>query len=198
MKTKGLNISDSFMVHMNQNVINEIVLLMLNQNAHGRWVAKKTGFPLTSVQRALRELEERNVIEARIEGKNRVYVLKRNIVAKNYVYSAESHKLVKVIEKYPFLGPLIEDIAGKCKNRMVLLFGSYAKFMAKPDSDIDIFIETNDQSIKKDVENLNSKLSVKTGNFDITSPLIREIIKNHAMISGIERFYEKIRFFEQD
>jgi predicted nucleotidyltransferase len=86
---------------------------------------------------------------------------------------------------------IIEAIRKNIKIKLAILFGSYAKGIAKQDSDIDIFIETKERSIKKELENLNSKLSVKIGDFDQSNPLIREIKKNHVIIKGIEQYYER-------
>ena len=72
-----------------------------------------------------------------------------------------------------------------------MLFCSYAKGLAKKDSDIDIYIETKNRNVKKSIEDIHSKISVKIGIFDIKSLLIKEIIKDHIIIKGIEVFYEK-------
>ena len=80
---------------------------------------------------------------------------------------------------------------------MIILFGSYAKGISKKDSDIDIYLETNDNSIKTRVKEINSKLSIKIGKFDTKSLLIKEIIKNHIIIRGLEDFYERVEFFKE-
>ena len=76
-------------------------------------------------------------------------------------------------------------------EKLIVLFGSYAKGLANKNSDIDIYIETKNRNVKKLVENVNSKINVKIGSFNIDSPLIKEIIKNHVIIKGIEVFYDK-------
>ena len=42
--------------------------------------------------------------------------------------------------------------------KSVAVFGSYAKGLAKKDSDIDIYIETADKKLKRDIELINSKI----------------------------------------
>jgi hypothetical protein len=49
--------------------------------------------------------------------------------------------------------------------------------------------------LKQELEQLNSMLSVKIGEFDRSNPLIKEIEKNHIIIRGAENYYEKIEFF---
>ena len=80
---------------------------------------------------------------------------------------------------------------------MIVLFRSYAKGHPKKDSDIDIYLETTNNKIKPKIQELNSKINIKVGKFDINSLLVKEIIKNHVIIRGVEDFYEKNKFFEQ-
>ena len=61
---------------------------------------------------------------------------------------------------------------------LVMLFGSYAKNTSNSKSDIDIYINTTNKQIKKQVELIDSKISVKMGDFDKENLLIKEIIKN--------------------
>ena len=78
---------------------------------------------------------------------------------------------------------------------MAILFGSYAKGIAKKDSDIDIYIETENRKIKEELSIIDSKLSIKIGKFDTSSLLIREIVKNHVILKGIEEYYAKNKIF---
>ena len=56
-----------------------------------------------------------------------------------------------------------------------------------------IYIETKNRNIKKTIENIHSKIKVKIGSFDIKSNLIKEIIKDHAIVRGFEEFYEMLK-----
>ena len=182
---------------MNQNRINnEIILELIKEESHGRELAKKLKTPLTSIQRLLIKLEKNNIVDFKYKGKNKTYYLKNNLKTKRCVFNAENYKLIHLLGKYPALEPILDSIINKTKSNLVVLFGSYAKFRAKKDSDIDIYIETRDSRIKKDVELINSRLSVKIGSFDKESILVKEIIKNHIIIKGVEEYYEKIKFLE--
>ena len=79
---------------------------------------------------------------------------------------------------------------------MALIFGSYAKSIEKKDSDIDIYIDTEDRKLREEVNRLDSRLSVKIGKYDKSNLLIKEIEKNHIIIKGVELFYEKNKIFE--
>ncbi len=186
---------------MNQKRINndmEIILYLLRKPAHGREISENIKIPLTTIQRALKTLENKNILDVMISGKNKLYQLKKGIHARNYIYMAELYKTTRIIEKYPFLGTVIDEVIKKGGFDIAVIFGSYAKMTAKKGSDIDIYIDAKDSKVKKDVEGIGFGLSVKTGEFNPLSPLVKEIIKNHVMIKGVERFYEKSGFFEED
>jgi len=182
---------------MNQKRIDyEIILLLLKKSSHGREISKELKVPLSSIQRAISGLEKENVIEYKKIGKNKAYSIKKHLPARIYVYNAEHYKLLKIIETYKKLGPFFEDLIKRYPDKMIVLFGSFARFAAKIDSDVDIYIETTNPSIKKEIEGTYSMASVKIGKFDKNDLLIKEIIDNHAIIRGIEKFYEKTGFFK--
>ena len=186
------------MVHMVQNRNNielEIILVLLRSKTHLREIARILKEPHSTILRKINELLKENVLDYKREGKNKVFFIKNNLKAKNYVYSAEIHKLNKILKKHPELSIIFEDIKKNFSKGMIILFGSYSKGNPKNDSDIDIYLETNDNKLKNKVKELNSKLSVKIGKFDVKSLLIKEIIKNHIIIRGLEEFYAKNEFF---
>lgn len=179
------------MVHRMDNLELEIINVLLRSENHVRGVAKKLGESHSTVLRKLNNLKKENVVDSKVEGKNKIFFLKDNIIAKNYIKKAELQKLSILLRKYPELGVLFEEILKKIDEKLIVLFGSYAKGLAKKDSDIDVYIETKNRNVKKAVEDIHSKISVKIGTFDIKSPLIKEIIKDHVIIRGIEVFYDK-------
>ena len=109
---------------------------------------------------------------------------------------AENYKTNKVLKKYPQLSILMKDVSDNTRSSLRVLFGSYAKFNAKEDSDIDVYVETKDSKVKEKLSQISNRLSLKTGDFDLNNNLIKEIIKNHAIIKGVEVFYERTKFFE--
>lgn len=187
------------MIHMVQNIDNmdfEIILTLVRERSHVRGVAKTLGEPHSTVQRRLNRLVKENVLDYKREGRNKIFLIKNNLQAKNYVFNAEGYKLIRLIKEYPELSIIIEDLLKKTSERMILLFGSYAKFKAKKGSDIDVYIETDDKNVKEKAEGINSEIRVKIGVFDTQDLLIKEIIKNHVILRGMEEFYGKTRFFE--
>ncbi|MBW2989228.1 nucleotidyltransferase domain-containing protein [Candidatus Woesearchaeota archaeon] len=184
------------MVQKRDNTKLTIVGLLLKKENHVRGIAKSLGESHSTISRRLNSLKEENVVDSRKEGKNKVFFLKKNILAKTYVLKAELDKRIALLEDYPRLSIIFEEILKRTDEKLIILFGSYAKGVPKKDSDIDIYIEVQDREVKRSIEDINSRISVKIGPFDVSSPLIREIIKDHVILRGIEEFYEKKQFFE--
>ncbi len=185
------------MLHMEQkNYKLEILNKLLKSPNHVRGIASSLNTNHMMVSRKVNELLKENVVDYKQEGKNKVYFLKKTIEARQYILMAEQYKLLQFLKKYPNLRKIIEKIQKNKKIKLAILFGSYAKGIAKKDSDIDIYIETTNRKIKQELEILDSKLNVKIGKYDRTSFLIKEIEKNHIIIKGMEEYYEKREFFE--
>ena len=191
------------MTQIKVNYNYEILLFLLKRDMHGREIAKELRTSLTRVQAILTELRKINVLDYKIEGKNHIYFIKKNLMSKSFILNAENYKLSKIINKHPELEPIFQNVIKKSKSSLILLFGSYAKNTEKKDSDIDIYIKTTNPKIAKEVQkiynllsDLISIISIKTGNFNSDDLLIKEIIKNHAIIKGGEEYYEKIKLFE--
>jgi len=199
MKAESLNNNDLLKSHMTQIKVNyqyETLLNLLKRAMHGRELAKELKTSLTRVQSILTGLRDINVLDYKVEGKNHVYFIKKNLIAKSFTINAENYKLSKILIKHPELGPIFQDIIKKSKCSLILLFGSYAKNSEKKESDIDIYLETTNQKTKEEVQKIYDLLSVKLGKFNPEDLLIKEIIKNHAIIKGGEEYYEKIKLFE--
>jgi predicted nucleotidyltransferase len=174
----------------------EIILALLKYGKlHVREIAKVIDSPHASVSRAMKRLLGKNIVDFKSEGKNKVFKLKKGIESSTFVYMAEYFKLLKLLQKYPSLPIIIESILSATDEKFIIIFGSFAKFNANKDSDIDIFIETRDRSVKKEIEGINSKLSIKIGKFEKNNLLIKEILKDHVIIRGIEHYYKKNEIF---
>lgn len=185
------------MAQNKNNLELEIILVLLKNKSYLREMARILNESHSTILRKINELLKDNVLDYKKEGRNKIFFIKNNLRAKNYLYSAEIYKLNKLLKKHPELSIIFEDIKKNFSKGMIILFGSYAKGNTKPNSDIDIYIETNNNNVKNKIKELNSKLSIKIGKFDTKSLLIKEIIKNHIMIRGIEDFHERINFFKE-
>lgn len=184
------------MVQKRDNLNYRIILLLLKEESHVRGIAKKLGISHSTILRRLDELSKRNVLDYRKEGRNKIFFIRKSLQARNYVYNAERYKQIMLLSEYPQLNIIAEEILRKRSERMIIIFGSYAKFKAKKDSDIDVYVETIDAKVKEQVESIHSSIRVKIGKFDLNSELIEEIVKDHVILRGVEEFHEKAGLFE--
>jgi len=174
----------------------EVVNFLLKERGHVRGIANKLGTNHMLIARKIKELSSANVVDCVQEGKNKTYFLKKTAEARAFIFMAENYRILQTIEKYPSLRSIIEKIQRNKKIQLAILFGSYVKGTASKDSDIDIYIEGSDKNLRKELKLLDSKLSVKIGDYDRASPLIKEIEKNHVVLKCVENFYDENQFFE--
>ncbi len=175
----------------------EIVLTLLRyKELHVRGIAKAISKPHANISRAMKKLLKKDIVDFRFEGKNKLFRLKKGIESLSYIYMAEHFKLLKLLDKYTFLSVITEELSSKTNEKLIIIFGSFAKFTAKKDSDIDIFVETAKREVKTKLEKINSRLSIKIGKFDKNNLLIKEIIKDHVIVKGVEYYYEKNKPFD--
>jgi len=187
------------MKHMVQNRNNlelEIILALLKGSYHLRELSRKLKIPHATLLRKLNELVGENILDYKTEGKNKIFFVKNSLSTKNQIYSAEIYKLSKLIKKHSELEVIFEEIKKVFPKGMIILFGSYAKSNEKKESDIDVYMESSNNKLRDKIKEINSKINPKFGKFDKNSLLIKEIIKNHIIIRGVEEFYEKTKFFE--
>lgn len=187
----------TIMFHVEQNVANEIVALLVQAELHPRGMAEKLQTNHMTISRKLRILVEENIVDYHTEGKNNIYFLKKSIEGRNAAMTAELYKQSRIVSTYPVLRGIFRAVQEIEEIHLAILYGSYAKRLATKDSDIDLYIETLNPAIKKQLLERHSALSVKIGEFDTRSQLIREIIKDHIIIKGIEVYFDKTGIFEK-
>jgi predicted nucleotidyltransferase len=175
---------------MKQKSIKEkIFILLKNRELHQRELERILNVNQTNIRRALLNMEKENIIDKKEIGKNKIYFIKDSLEAKIFFRIAENYKLMELVGNAE-IRKIVNEILKNKKIKLAILFGSYAKNLAHKDSDIDIYLETNDLKLKKEVESINSKISVKMGKFDERNLLIKEIIDNHIILKGVERYAE--------
>jgi len=183
------------MLHMSQNYYKiKIVESLLKKENHIRGLAKELKTNQTTIARKINNLFNENIVDYKKEGRNKVYFLKRNLESLQFVLIVEHYKLIEILKKYTYLRKILQEIIQNKKIKLAILFGSHARKTTTKESDIDIYIETISRSIKRKLEEINSRISVKIGKFNRKSLLIKEIEKEHVIIKGAELYYEKINF----
>ncbi|MFH0869514.1 MAG: nucleotidyltransferase domain-containing protein [archaeon] len=175
-----------------EQICYSIVSELVKQDNHIRGLAKALKTNQMTMARKMRYLEEKNIVDYRKEGRNKVYFMKGSLEAEEYKSIVEHNKLMEIIAKNPRIRAITHSIKAKNNIILAILFGSFAKGTAAKESDIDIYIETENSKIKEELQLLDSKISVKIGSFDKENLLIKEIIKNHIILKGVDRYNELI------
>lgn len=174
---------------MEQLSYNNAILALRQSSMHVRALAKEIRVSGMQASRLLKQLQDQLLVEYVREGRNKVYFLKNTIEARSALDAAEHHKLIVLLQKYPLLRGVIDDIQKDKRIKLALIFGSYAKGIAKEQSDIDIFIQTNDKTYREKLKLIDSRAEVKIGSLSVGGPLVSEINKNHVIIKGVEEYY---------
>lgn len=181
---------------MEQNLSNMVILALLKKENHPRALSKELGTNHTIIIRRLNELQEENVVDSKKEGRNKSFFIKKTAEARNRVLISELQVLTDFVRKHPELRSLIDRVWANRKVSLAMIFGSYAKGLENKNSDIDLFVLTDDRRLKKELELLDSRLNIKIGrSWDASNPLIREIQKNHVIVKGAETYYGETGLF---
>lgn len=174
----------------------EIILALLKNKMHIKKIAETLETNQMSILRKLRRLQKENIVDFTKEGKNNIYSIKKTEEAKAFVFMSEYYRIIDALKKYPVLRKIFSEIRKNKRVSLAAVFGSYAKGSANKESDIDIYVDTKDKKLAKEIELLDSKISVHIGRYSKESILIKEIEQNHIIIKGVEDFYGKNKFFD--
>jgi len=170
----------------------EILEILLKEDSHVREIAAKLNMIPSTVMRILKRMQKEGIVDFKKEGRNTRYFLKKTTEAKISAQMVENYRLQKIMQN-PSLRMVLMELIESTEGELIVLFGSHAKGNATEKSDIDIYLETKDSSLKEKLRKISDKLSIKIGNFDKESLLAKEIIKDHIIIQNVDRFYRLIR-----
>ena len=183
----------SFLDHMSQKQNDLLIILaLLAGEGHVRHLAQITGLSPSTIARLVHELSTKGVIDFREEGKNKICFLKETPEAESFIYMAEYYRRFLLL-KNNHLRRLIKQLLSLTSDELVIMFGSQVRGDSSNESDIDVYIETDNSDLRDRLKEVSDSLNLKIGNFDKESPLGKEIIKNHVIIRGVERFYKLIK-----
>lgn len=182
------------MSQLRYDILSQLVL----QSNHIRGLAATLEVNQMSVARMLHQLELENIVDYIHQGKNKSYSLKTSIEVQAALKMMEYAKLLQALVKAPRLRAITAAISEEKQIPLAIIFGSYARNTQTPASDIDLYIETRDRELKKKLEQLDSKLSIKMGSFDVTGHLAQEIIKHHIILKGVDRYHELLHHQTQN
>ena len=157
-----------------------------------REISRLSLLPVKNVQNLLHSLEKSRILKSRISGKNKYFHLNlNNISTKFLLLQAEIYKTLLFLESYPVFKTFLKMVS---THAPIIVFGSFAKFAAEKESDLDLL------AIQEDDEKLplyllpyqihEIRLSEKSFNkaLEKQESLIKEIEANHILLNN-QSFY---------
>lgn len=103
-----------------------------------REISRLATLPLKNVQTSLNALEKGRIVKSSIRGKNKYFALNLgNIQTKLCLLQAEIYRTLLFLEKYPPFKTFLKEVSTQAP---ILVFGSFARFAAEEDSDLDVLI----------------------------------------------------------
>lgn len=172
---------------------NELDILALflgdyNRQLYLREISKKAKIPLKTTQNLLSKLEKDNILKSKISGKNKYFRLNLdNIQTKLVLQQAESQQTSGFLERYPALKTFLKS--AKTDNALIV-FGSFAKFTAKEDSDLDLLMiakqsgEIPGHLIPYKIHKVEMTEKAFTKAVQEQETLIKEIEENHIILNN--------------
>ncbi len=153
-----------------------------------REISKLAKLPLKTCQNTLANLEKERILKSKLEGKNKYFSLNLDsIQTKSSILKAEIYKTDIFLEKYPEFKIFLKSIN---TNFAIIVFGSFARLKADPDSDLDIFIISNKEEklpshllSYKIHQNYLSEESFRKAIAE-KETLIKEIEANHIILNN--------------
>lgn len=185
------------MIHNKYFYILEQFLGDYNKEVHGRGLINKVNLSQKAIALTLEELENQGILKSQKKGNMKHFRLNLlNTEIKAMLQITELTKKINFFLKHRKLANIFNE-----DNRIVGVFGSYAKGTQKEDSDIDIFIIGKKR--KGEYENkgnlLGLKISIKylsEKEFGLLlrkkNALLKEMLENHVLIFGAEKFINVI------
>ena len=163
------------------------------KEVYGRELIGKVPLSQKAIALALQELENEHILKSRKTGTVRHYSINElHTGIKDVLLATEIQKKIDFLSTYRALAHLFRE-----DERIVGIFGSYAKGTAKEHSDIDVFIigRTMEEDYGKKGKSLNKEISIKYFSEREWAMLLRqknnlckEILANHILLFNSETF----------
>lgn len=185
-------------MYLNRNNELEIISLFrgnYKDRFYLREISKLSKLPLKTCQNTLLNLEKVKILKSKIEGKNKYFSLNlENIKTKFYLQQAEIYQADLFIEKHPQFKMFLKSLK---TTSPIIVFGSFAKFTADKNSDLDLLIISEEElklsfhllPFKPHKINVSEKTFLKA--LKEQEDLIKEIEENHIILNN-HSFYVNV------
>ena len=141
-----------------------------------------------TIQNTVQNLERENILKSIKRGKNKYFRLnKDNIQTKFCLLQSEIYKTLLFIQKYPLFKLFLKEIKS---NDPLIVFGSFSKFKADKDSDLDLLIISKEEEkiplhlIPNNIHKIELTESSFIKSLEKQENLIKEIEDNHIILNN--------------
>lgn len=147
-----------------------------------REISRSANLPIKTTQNVLQFMENKNILKSSMHGKNRYFTLNTdNIQTKFLILQAEIHKTQLFLDKYPLLKPFVKNVATQA---LIIVFGSFARFAANKDSDLDLAI-IGDHKLPTHLSPYKvHEVKISERALQTKETLIEEIKANHIILNN--------------
>ena len=191
-----------YITHMSNMLLNKNILKILkefstdyNKRVYGRVIARKLKMNQKTVSNILNNLEKEHILKFSQEGKNKYYFMNKfNPSIKEVVKLIEIEKKIEFIEKNSKFKDLFDKLEERSQG-IFIIFGSYANYTNNKKSDLDVFVIGKISDIDDLEELYNIKINIIKSNiykFNKEEHVVKEIIRNHVVLKGVEEFIKLI------
>lgn len=188
---------------INNSQIKVIQEIYKNPGVNLRELIQKTRLSPNYVSKYVNLLANKGIIKEEKLKKKRVYLRRfflnlKSRLAKNLFSLVKEEEKELFFQKYPKLKPIFEQIISISGIDIILIYGSYARFAAEKESDIDILIVgkiKNKDRIREVLVSLDKEVSIKIETQSIFKKRIhddlhKQILKENILIYDSGKFIE--------
>jgi uncharacterized protein len=180
--------------NIEQKIIEEFVKNKSNR-VYGNEFAKRFNLNQKTISNNLHGLEKKEILKSKTEGKNKYFFINSN----NYKIK-EILKIVEIFKKIEFVksNASLKNLFAQLEQNatgILIVFGSYAKFLQKKSSDLDLLVIGKIDKLKHLEESFGIEInlvSLDKNKFNLNEPFIKEIMENHIILKGTEEFIDLI------
>lgn len=178
-------------MYQKRNKESEIIALFLGdykKQFYLREISKLTKIPLKTTQTSIALLEKGKILKSKVSGKNKYFRLNLdNLQTKLNLLQSELHKTELFIEKYPLFKAFLKELK---TNAPIIIFGSFARFKADENSDLDLLIISKKRlklpfyllAYKAHEISLDEKYFISA--VEKQETLIKEVQENHVILNN--------------
>ncbi len=169
---------------------NEIISLYcgnLKARFHLREIARLSKLPIKTVFKILKKLEKENIVRSEIEGRHKYFELNLdNIETKFILEETEIHRTLLFLKEYPIFKSFLKEM--KIEDCAIIIYGSFAKFMATNKSDLDILIVSEREldlpfyTLPYKIHKIFLRKNEFLKGLEAREPLLMEILANHIVL----------------